>query len=688
MSEYKSSRQHDMAQDEERLRHLLSLTTSRDAKRFEEAFLGAISVHSEEIAAIVKRPDAADFSNTIIALEESGNALSEISRAFAVIAGTSTTPEIQALERSIYPRLSRHFSAISLDPELFARVEAVATNGGEMKQISPQARRLTERTFKRMARSGAKLDDGQRARLADIEARLSELFTAFAQNILADENDWFLELTEDGLAGLPAWLVSSLRSAGSERGKDGPVLTLSRSLIVPFLQQSERADLRATAFKAWSQRGENDGLSDNRPIMAEILKLRGEKAKLLGFDTYAAFKLDDQMAKSPDRVRDLLMRVWEPARARAEADAVILQTIAGEDGVNRPLAPSDWRYYSEKRRKAELDFDETALKPYFSLDRMIAATFDVANRLFGLTFEPIDDLSVWNDDVRAWKVRRADGTLQGFFLGDYFARSGKRSGAWMSVLRPQHKMGEGQTPVVYNVCNFSKPNAGEPALLSLTDATTLFHEFGHALHGLLSDVDYPSLSGTSVSRDFVELPSQLFEHWLTVPEILDRHATHIDTGEPMPSELVGKLLAARKLDAGFDTVEYTASAIVDLDLHEKAGDEPKPLETERQTLRELGMPEAIVMRHRTPHFAHVFSGEGYSAGYYSYLWSEVLDSDAFEAFGEAGDPFHAETAERLLRHVYSAGDSEDADALYRSFRGREPDPAALMRKRGFSDKAA
>ena len=667
---------------------LLSLTTTRDASRFEEAFAAGIKAHSKEVAAITAETDRPDFVNTIIALEQSGLALSKVSRAFAVIAGTSTTPEFQALERSIYPRLSRHFSAISLNPDLFARVEKVAATESQSETICQQDRRLLLRTHERMARSGAKLDQADRDRLSDIEARLSELFTAFAQNILKDENDWFMELKEDDLAGLPAWLVSSLRSAGAERGKDGPIITLSRSLIVPFLQLSERADLRETAFEAWTRRGENDGPSDNRPVMAEILRLRDEKARLLGFENYAAFKLDDQMAKSPDRVRDLLMRVWEPARARAKADAVILQTLKAEEGVNQPLAPSDWRYYANKRRRAELDFDESALKPYFSLDRMIAATFDVANRLFGLTFEPMDDLPVWHEDVRAWKVLRADGSTQGVFLGDYFARSGKRSGAWMSVLRPQHKMGEGQTPIVYNVCNFSKPQPGEPALLSLTDATTLFHEFGHVLHGLLSDVDYPSLSGTSVSRDFVELPSQLFEHWLTVPDILDRHATHIETGEPMPRELVEKLIAARTLDAGFDTVEYTASAIVDLDLHEKAGNDPKPLETERETLRELGMPDAIVMRHRTPHFAHVFSGEGYSAGYYSYLWSEVLDADAFEAFGEAGDPFHGETAERLLRHVYSAGDSEDPDRLYRSFRGREPDPAALMRKRGFADTAS
>ncbi|EAU43069.1 Peptidase M3:Neutral zinc metallopeptidases, zinc-binding region [Fulvimarina pelagi HTCC2506] len=672
----------------EEFRRLLSMSAKKSAGNFEQAFFRAIEDHAREIAAISEAREAPSFTNTIRALEASGASLSEVSRAFAVLAGTSTTPELQALERKIYPVLSRHFSAISLDPKLFGRVEAVAKNVNEMAEASPQARRLTARMYKRMMRAGAMLDKADRDRLADIEARLSELFTAFAQNILADENAWFLELGDDDLAGLPAWLVSSLQNAGAERDKAGAVLTLSRSLIVPFLQMSERADLRSVAFEAWTRRGENVGPSDNRPIMAEILKLRTLKARLLGFETYAAFKLEDQMAKSPDQVRDLLMRVWKPARARAAADAAILQSIAENEGVNRPLAPADWRYYAEKRRRAELDFDETALKPYFSLDRMIAAAFDVANRLFGLTFEPVSNLPIWNDDVRAWRVLRADGTLQGFFLGDYFARSGKRSGAWMSVLRPQHKMGEGQTPVVYNVCNFSKPHAGEPALLSLTDATTLFHEFGHALHGLLSDVDFPSLSGTSVSRDFVELPSQLFEHWLTVPEILDRHATHIETGEPMPRELVAKLLAARTLDAGFDTVEYTASAIVDLDLHENAGDNPNPLEIERESLRNLGMPEAIVMRHRTPHFAHVFSGEGYSAGYYSYLWSEVLDSDAFEAFGEAGDPFHVETAERLLRHVYSAGDSEDADALYRSFRGREPDPAALMRKRGFSHRAA
>ncbi|RFC62134.1 M3 family peptidase [Fulvimarina endophytica] len=664
----------------------LHLCASGDAAGFERAIRQAIEAHDAEIAAITGCEDAPDFENTVKALEQAGRALSHSVRSFSVVAATSTTDEIQRLERDLSPVLSRHFSAIMLDTKLFARIDSLMGDPAAANAMTAQEHRAGERMHDAMKRAGAQLPDESRARLAEIETRLSELFTAFSQNILADERDWTMDLSEGDLGGLPDWLVRSLRAAGEERGRDVPVLTLSRSFVVPFLEHSDRADLRRKAFEAWTRRGESEGAHDNRPVMVEILNLRAEKARLLGYRTYAAFKLDDQMAKTPDTVRELLMRVWEPARMRAERDAEALGELARADGLET-VAPSDWRYYAARRRSRDLDFDEAALKPYFSLDAMIEAAFDVANRLFGVRFEAIEGVKAWHPDVRAWRVLRADGREQGYFLGDYFARASKRSGAWMSVLRPQHRMDGGQTPIVYNVCNFAKPARGEPALLSLSDATTLYHEFGHALHGLLSDVEFPSLSGTAVARDFVELPSQLFEHWLMVPEILSVHARHVETGDPLPEAMVARMRKAKTLDAGFETVEYLASAIVDLDLHDGEAVEARPLETERETLRGLGMPPAIVMRHRTPHFAHVFSGEGYSAGYYSYLWSEVLDADAFEAFGEAGDPFHAETAARLLTHVYSAGNGADADILYARFRGREPDPAALMRKRGFAEAA-
>ena len=662
---------------------LIELASRYTATEFREQFQAGMESHRQEIAAILASAEDPTFQNTIAALEASGRDLAETSRLFGVVAGTSTNKDIQALEREIMPELSRHGSAIALNPQLFARVQAVYDGEMASPALSREDRRLLERTYRGLLRSGAKLSEGDRVRFADIGAELSELGTAFSQNILADEADWSLDLEPDDLGGLPGWLVSSLAAAAHDRGKSGHVLTLSRSLVVPFLTYSDRADLREKAFTAWTKRGENEGPSDNRKIMETILKLRQEKAALLGFESYAAYKLDDQMAKEPDNVRNLLMRVWEPARERAEADAVALAEIAREAGQNAAIRASDWRYYAQKRRLRDLDVDESALKPYFSLDRMIEAAFDVAGRLFGLGFKEVSGVSAWHPDVRSFEVYDRDGALKGVFLGDYFARASKRSGAWMSALRSQHKMGEGQTPIIYNVCNFSKPPAGAPALLSLDDARTLFHEFGHALHGLLSDVTWPSLSGTAVARDFVELPSQLYEHWLMVPEILERHARHVETGEPLPKALVDKVIAAQRIDAGFDTVEYTASAIVDLDLHERTKIEPNPLRTERETLERIGMPNAIAMRHRSPHFAHIFSGEGYSAGYYSYMWSEVLDADAFEAFGEAGDPFDPAIAEKLHDHIYSAGDSEDPAVLYERFRGRAPNPDALMRKRGF-----
>ena len=514
-----------------------------------------------------------------------------------------------------------------------------------------------------------------------VKSRLAVLGTEFTQNLLADERAWFMELAEADLEGLPDFVVASARAAAAERDLPGHIVTLNRSLIVPFLQFSPRRDLRQRAYLAWVARGANGNAQDNRAIAAETLALRQERAALLGYPDFAAFKLETEMAGNPAAVRDLLMRVWTPARAKALADAAVLQGLMQAEGVNGDLEAWDWRYYSEQRRKAEHDLDEAALKPYLSLDAMIGAAFDCATRLFGLAFTPLD-VPLYHPDARAWEVTR-NGKHVAVFIGDYFARGSKRSGAWCSAIRSQRRLGGDVQPVVVNVCNFAK---GDPALLSYDDARTLFHEFGHALHQMLSDVTYGFISGTSVARDFVELPSQLFEHWLEVPEVLVKHARHVATGEPMPRDMLERLLAAGTYDQGFATVEYVASALVDLAFHEGAAS-ADPMAREAEILAEIGMPRAIRMRHATPHFAHVFAGDGYSSGYYSYMWSEVMDADAFEAFEEAGNPFDPEVAARLETHILSAGGSQEADALYTAFRGRMPGVEALLRGRGLVDAA-
>ncbi len=653
-----------------------------DRAAFGPAFDAAMAAHRAEIDAIAANPAPPSFRNTLVAMERAGEALDRTASAFYALAGADTDETIQRIEREVAPKLSRHSSAIALNAALFARIDAVFA---DRHALAPEDRRLAERRHKGFVRGGAKLEGGARERLAAINARLSELGTAFSQNVQADESAFAMPLKDDDLAGLPDFVAAALRPAAAERGRARHPRTPSPTLVVPFLTFSDRRDLREAAFNAWVRRGETGGPTDNRAIIAETLRLRAEKAKLLGFSSFAAFKLDDTMAKTPEAVRTLLEEVWERAVERAARDSEALAAISAAAGSNAPIEPWDWRYLAEQRRRAEFAIDEAALKAYFSLERMIEAAFDVAGRLFGLSFERLPDARGWRPEVRVWRVRNRDGREIGLFLGDYFARSTKRSGAWMSGLRDQHKLdGGAQTPVIYNVMNFARAPDGEPTLLSIDDARTLFHEFGHALHGLLSDVTFPTLSGTSVSRDFVELPSQLFEHWLTVPDILQRHARHVDTGEPLPPALAAKLERARTFDEGFNTVEYTASALVDLRLHDAAEAPGDPAAREAEILRDLKLPHAIGMRHRSPHFAHVFAGDGYSAGYYSYLWSEVLDADAFEAFTEAGDPFDTETAERLRANVYAAGGRQDPAELYAAFRGRMPSTAALFRKRGLA----
>jgi peptidyl-dipeptidase Dcp len=650
---------------------------------FAAAFDAGLTDARRTIAAIADGSDAPTFANTIEALELAEETLDRVSGVFYNLAGADSTPAREALQRDLAPKMAAFSSEVTMNAALFARIDALWQGRDTLGLTAEQARVLE--LYRRMfVRAGAALDDAGRKRMAEVKERLAVLSTQFSQNLLADERDWSLPLTTADLAGLPDFVVAAARAAAEERGQEGHLLTLSRSLIVPFLQFSPRRDLREVAYKAWVARGANGGETDNRAVAAEILRLREERAKLLGYDSFAAYKLETEMAKTPGAVRDLLMRVWTPARAKAEADAAVLAGMMHEDGINGDLEPWDWRYYSDKRRLAEHDLDEAELKPYFGLDAMIEAVFDTASRLFALEFTPLDT-PLYHPDARAWEVTR-NGRHLAVFIGDYFARGSKRSGAWCSSFRGQRKLGGDQRPVVVNVCNFAKPAKGEPALLSWDDARTLFHEFGHALHGMLSDVTYGFIAGTSVARDFVELPSQLYEHWLEVPEVLDRHARHVRTGMPMPAALRDRLLAASTYDQGFGTVEYIASALVDLAFHE--GTAPAdPMAVQAEVLGALGMPAAIGMRHATPHFAHVFSGDGYSAGYYSYMWSEVMDADAFDAFREAGDAFDPETARRLETSILAAGGSQEADALYRAFRGRMPGVEPMLRGRGLIDAA-
>ncbi|WP_428696752.1 M3 family metallopeptidase [Stappia sp.] len=657
-----------------------------EAWHYEPAFDEALRLARQAIDAIAANPDPASFANTIEAMELSGAELTRVASVFFNLSGSHTSPELQRIEREMAPRLARHSSETLLNQALHARVAALWEARGDLDLDTEQARVL-ERYHRMFTRAGAGLDEAGRARMAEISQRLAVLGTTFSQNVLADEAGYQLLLErEEDLAGLPAFLRQAAAEAASERGHPGKhVITLSRSLIEPFLQFSTRRDLREIAFNAWSARGEAEGETDNRAVIAEILALRDERAKLLGFDSFAAYKLDDTMAGTPQAVRDLLETVWSPAVAQARREAEALQRLAAEHGENIAIAPWDWRFFAEKLRSRDHALDEAELKPYFQLENIIQAAFHTAGRLFGLSFREVEGVTLYHPDVRAFEVLDADGAHVGLFLGDYFNRSTKRSGAWMSAFRRQEKLAGSIRPIIVNVMNFAKAPKGEPALLTFDDARTLFHEFGHALHGLLSDVTYPMISGTSVSRDFVELPSQLYEHWLSEPEILTRFALHVETGEPMPSELMERVLAARNFNQGFATVEYLASALFDLDVHTRGADGATDVAAlERETLARIGMPAEITMRHRPTHFAHVFSGDGYSAGYYSYMWSEVMDADAFTAFEETGDIFNAELAKRLREAIYSAGGRQDPKDAYVAFRGALPDAGPLLKKRGFA----
>ena len=642
---------------------------------FAPAFDVALAEARARVAEIAHDPAEPSFANVIEALELSEETLSRVSGVFYNLTGADSTPAREDLQSAMAPKLSAYASEITNNRALFGRIEAL-WQARDTLGLEPEQARVLDLYRRMFVRSGALLEGAASARLTDVKSRLAVLGTQFSQNLLADERAWVMPLAEADLAGLPAFVIAAARAAGAEKGAGGPVVTLSRSIIVPFLQFSPRRDLRQRAYEAWVQRGANGGATDNRAIAAETLRLREERAKLLGYASFADYKLEPEMAKTPARVRDLLMRVWEPAKRKALGDSAVLEAMLHVDGITGPLEAWDWRYYSEKRRLAEHDLDEAVLKPYLGLEAMLSAMFDCATRLFGLEFSPLD-VPLYHPDCRAWEVTR-QGRHIAVFVGDYYARGSKRSGAWCSDIRPQRRLGGDQRPIVVNVCNFAK---GDPCLLSYDDARTLFHEFGHALHQMLSDVTYGFISGTSVARDFVELPSQLYEHWLDVPEVLEKHARHYQTGAPMPADLLHRLLAAGTYDQGFATVEFVSSAMVDLAFHEGAAP-ADPMQKQAEVLASLGMPRAIRMRHATPHFAHAMSGDGYSSGYYSYMWSEVMDADAFAAFEETGDPFDPATAARLEKFILSAGGSEEAEVLYTRFRGKMPGVEPLLKGRG------
>lgn len=652
-------------------------------EHFLPAFEQAFADHEREIDAIVNDASEPDFDNTVTAWERAGRLLNRVSAVFYDLVSAHSSPELRAIESEVALRSARHWNPIMMNAELFGRIARLYHDRATL-QLTPEQARLLERCYTNMRRAGAGLSEEAKARMAEINERLAQLGTTFSHNLLADEQDWTLELGPDDLGGLSPGFVAAAERAAAERGLAGKaVVTLSRSAVEPFLQTSTRRDLREKVFKAFVARGDNGNANDNNATIREILALREESANILGFPNFAAYRLEDSMAKTPAAVRGLLERVWAPARARALADRDALQELIREEGGNFALAPWDWRYYAEKLRQRRANFDDAAIKPYLVLDHMIEAAFDVAHRLFGLGFTERHDIAVWHPDVRVWEVKDATGAHKALFYGDYFARASKRSGAWMTSLRDQQKLDGAVAPQIVNVMNFAKGAEGHPALLSPDDARTLFHEFGHALHGMLSNVVYPSLSGTSVFTDFVELPSQLYEHWQQRPEVLRQFARHYQTGEPLPDELLQRFLAARRFNQGFATVEFVASALMDLEFHTQPAAAVGDVHGfEARELEKIGMPAEIAMRHRPQQFGHVFSGGHYAAGYYSYMWSEVMDADAFAAFEEAGDVFDPQIARRLHDDIYSSGGSRDPEEAYIAFRGRAPQVDALLRGRG------
>jgi len=656
---------------------------------FKPALEAAMAENLSEVEAIANNTAAPTFENTIEAMERAGRTLDRVTTVYGVWSSTMNGPEFQVVQREMAPRLAAFNDQINQNAALFRRIETVY-NSPEKSRLTPEQQRLVWLYYTNLVRSGARLNPEAKARMSQINQQLAGLYTHFSQNVLAEENDQFLVLKTDAdLAGLS----NSVRDAAAEAAKTKKlsgswVIMNTRSSIDPFLTYSDRRDLREKAWRMFVNRGDNGDEHDNNKIITEILQLRAERAKLLGFPTHAHWRLQNAMAKTPERAMELMEAVWKPAVARVHEEVRDMQALADKEGAKIKIEPWDYRYYAEKVRKARYDLDQNEVKQYLQLEKLREGIFWVAGELFGFNFTPLTNVPVAHPDIRVWEVTdKATKRHVGLWYFDPFARAGKRSGAWMNAYRSQERVNGVVTTIVSNNANFVKGKPGEPVLISWDDAETMFHEFGHALHGLNSNVTYPSLSGTAVARDYVEFPSQLMEHWLPTPEVLQRFAVHYQTGKPIPQALVDRLKRSATFNQGFITVEYLAAALVDMKLHLAGDRKIDPDAFEKETLAELGMPHEIVMRHRTPQFMHIFSGDSYSAGYYSYLWSDVLTADAYGAFVEAGGPYDRTVAERLRKYIFSVGNTVDPAEAYRAFRGRDPRVEALMRKRGFPAKS-
>jgi peptidyl-dipeptidase Dcp len=652
---------------------------------FKPALEASMAENLAEIDKIASNSAAPTFENTIAEMERAGRTLDRVSTAYNIWGGTMSTPEMRAVETEMDTRLAAFSDKISQNEALFKRIEAVY-NSPEKSKLTPEQQRLTWRYYTNFIRAGAKLGANEKKRLSEINQQLAGFYTRFSQNLLADETDLFLVLKDESeLAGLPQSLRdAAAQNASSKNLKGSWVIANTRSSVDPFLTYSDRRDLREKVWRMFVNRGDNTDKNDNNAIITEILQLRAERAKLLGFATHAHWRLENAMAKTPERAMELMEAVWTPAVARVKEEVADMQALADKEGAKITIEPWDYRYYAEKVRKARYDLDQNEVKQYLQLEKLREGMFWVASELFNFKFTPVTNVPVYHADVKVWEVTdKTSGKHVGLWYFDPYARTGKRSGAWMNAYRSQEKMDKAITTIVSNNSNFVKGKPGEPVLISWDDAVTLFHEFGHALHGLSSDVTYPSLSGTAVARDYVEFPSQLLEHWLTTPEVLQKFALHYETGKPIPQTLVDRIKKASTFNQGFGTVEYLASALVDMKLHLAGAQKIDPDKFERETLAQLGMPREIVMRHRTPQFGHVFSSDGYSAGYYSYLWSDVLTADAYGAFTEGKGAYDREVGARLIKNVFSVGNTVDPAEGFRGFRGRDPQIEALMKKRGF-----